>query len=279
MSPMRLGPMEGRPAAPSRGSGLRWKRLLVLGLAAVLVGALFLFSPFLLKKGAAKEQVRLPAAALQAIKEIFPDVVLLEATLQDDDGVTLVAVEMKVGEKYVEVLASPDGVVAEVSIEIRPADVPEAALAAICKAAAGAQITEFDIVGDHAEVRDGKLARLQPARITYWAEFQKGDRGGEVTVAPDGTIVEIVTGIEAKDVPEAALAAIRKAAAGATLTEIERDETHAEPVGGSFAKLDKVRTVYWAEFARGELTGEITVASDGAVIETSSELEAKDVPE
>ena len=279
MSPLRLGPIAGRPAATSRRSGLGRARALWLGLSAALVGALFLLSPFLLKKGVAKEQVRLPAAALQAIREIFPKVAILEATMQDDDGVTLFAVEMKVGEKYVEVLASPDGVVVEVSIEISSADVPEAALAAIRKVAEGAQITEFDIVGDHAEVRDGKFARLLAARTAYWAEFEKGGMGGEVTVAPDGTIVETATEIEAKDVPEAALAAIRKAAEGARITEIDREETHAEPKGGTFAKLDNVRTAYWAEFVKGELTGEITVAPDGTVVETSDELEAKDVPE
>ena len=178
-----------------------------------------------------------------------------------------------------EVVASPDGVIAEVSIEITAADVPEAAMAAIRKAAEGAQVTEIDTVGTHAEVKDGKLVKLPIPRSTYWAEFEKGGLGGEVSVASDGTVVELSTGLEAQNVPGAALAAIQRAAAETGITEISRDETHAVPQNEKFAKLDRPTVTYWAEFKGGELFGEITLAADGTVAEMSTQLKAKDVPQ
>jgi len=274
-----MRPMAGKSGAAPARFGAGRMRALWLGLAALLVGVLFLISPTFLKKSAAREQVMLPAAVLEAIREIFPQALISEAGMEDDEGVTVFVVEMRVGERYVEVIASPDGVVVEVSIEIKAADVPEAAMAAIRKAAEGAQITAIDTVGTHAEVKDGKLVKLPVPMTTFWAEFEKGDLAGEVTVAPDGTIVEVSTAVEAKDVPGAALAAIQKAAEGGRVAQISKDETRAEPKDGKFARLDSPMVAYWAEFKKGELTGEVIVASDGTVLEISTAVEARDVPE
>lgn len=274
-----MAPMAKQPVAAPAKFAVKRTRFLWVGLLALLIGVFFIIFPAFLKKSAAKEQVRLPAAVLEAIREIFPKAAISEVGMEDEDGVTLFVVEAKVGETYVEVIASPDGVVVEVSIEIRAADVPEAAMAAIRRVAEGAQITEIDNVGTCAEVRDGKLVKLPATRTTYWAEFERGALGGEVTVAPNGMIVEVSTAPEAKDVPEAVLAAIRKAAAGGQVTEISRDETHAEPMDGKLVRLDRPTVTYWAEFKKGDLCGEITAAPDGTVVEMSVEIEAKDVPE
>jgi len=274
-----MAPMAKKPVvAPTRFTAGR-TRFLWVGLLALIIGVFFIISPAFLKRSAAKEQVKLPAAVLEAIREIFPKAAVTEVGMEDEDGLTLFVVEAKVGEKHVEVIASPDGVVVEVSIPIRAADGPEAAMAAIQRVAEGAQITEIDTVGTCAEVCDGKLVELPAPRTTYWVEFERGDLWGEVTVAPDGMIVEVSTVPEARDVPEAALATIRKAAAGGQVTEISRDETHAEPVDGKLVRLDRLAVTYWAEFKKGDLWGDITVAPDGTVVEMSVEVEAKDVPE
>jgi hypothetical protein len=264
------------PAAISRHGRTR---VLLLGLLVFLIAVLCLISPALLRKSAARERIRLPAAALAAIREIFPQAAVSGVRMDEDGGVTVFVVEAKVADKYVEVVASADGVVVEVSIPINAVDAPEAVLAAIRTAADGARITEIDAVGTHAEASDGRLVKLPVARNAYWAEFEKGALGGEVSVAPDGTVVELSAAVEARDVPEAALAAIRKAAGAARITEIDRDETRAEPRGEKFAPLGNTRIAYWAEFEAGELTGEVTAAPDGTVVEVSTEIEARDVPE
>jgi hypothetical protein len=253
--------------------------VLLLGLLAFVIGVLLLISPAFLQRGLAREEVRVPAAALQAIREIFPKAILGEVGLEDDNGVTLLVVEAKAADTDLEIIVSPDGAIVEVSTEVKAADVPEAALAAIRNAAEAAQITEVDRVSTRAAVTDGKLVRLAQERISYWAEFEKGALGGEITVAPDGALVQVSALVEPKDVPEAALAAILKAAEGAQITEIDRDEVHAEPKDNTFTPLDKARTAYWAAFKKGDLGGEVTVAPDGTVAETSVGLEMKDVPQ
>jgi hypothetical protein len=262
-----MGPLAKKPVPAPRRFNRGRTRILWLGLAALIVAVIFLISPAILRRSAAKEQVRLPMAVLGAIREIFPKAVISEVGMEDDEGMTLFVVETRVGETYVEVVASPDGVIAEVSIEITAADVPQAAMAAIRKAAEGAQVTEIDTVGAHAEVKDGRLVKLQVPRTTYWAEFEKGGLAGEVTVAPDGTVVEMSADLEAKDVPEAVLAAIRKTADGASITELGRDEIHAELEGGKTVRLQQAEVYYWAEFQKDDTAGEVSVAPDGAVVE------------
>ena len=249
----------------------------LLGLAALVAAGVFavLFFP---ARGAAVAKIRLPAAALLAIRDEFPQAVLTGASLDDEDGATVFVVEMKAGLKYIEVVVSPDGVIAEVSSEIKAAAAPEAAIAALRKAAEGATIVEVDRVSTRAEVRDGKLVKLPGERISYWAEFEKGSLGGEIDVAPDGTFLDISTEVEAGDVPEPAMALIRKAAEGAPMKEIDREETHAEAVGDALLKLAAPRATFWATFDRGGLPAEITVAADGTIVETSTVLDAKDVP-
>ena len=91
--------------------------------------------------------------------------------MDKDGGVTVFVVEAKVADKYVEVIASPDGAVVEVSVPVYAADAPGAALAAVRTAADGARIIEIDTVGTHAEARDG--SRI-PAQVAFSAESENG---------------------------------------------------------------------------------------------------------
>jgi hypothetical protein len=99
---------------------------------------------------------------------------------------------MKAGLKYVEVVVSPDGVIAEVSSEIKPAAAPEAVMAAIVKAADGARIKAIGRDKTYAEVTRSKFLKLAEPDVTYWAEFEQDDLAGEVSVEPDGTVDEVL---------------------------------------------------------------------------------------
>ena len=85
-------------------------------------------------------------------------------------------------------------------------------------------------------------------------------------VAEDGTVLDIATVVEMKDVPEAAAAAIRTAGKGKPIKQLERSEVRAEIVkeGGKarISKLATPRYVYEAEFS----SGEVEVTSEGKII-------------
>ena len=103
----------------------------------------------------------------------------------------------------------------------------------------------------------------------YDIEFKAGK--GEIEVAEDGTVMDIATIIQMKDLPKAAAEAIRKAGEGATIKQIEKSEVRAEikkeGEKGKVVKLASPKYVYEAELVKGNQAGEIQVAPDGQVIE------------
>jgi len=98
----------------------------------------------------------------------------------------------------------------------------------------------------------------------YDIEFKAGQ--GEIEVAEDGTVMDVTTIVDVKDVPEAATAAIKTAAKGQAIKQFERSEVRAEIVKeGSTWRISKLSTpklVYEAELANGE----VEVTPDGKVI-------------
>jgi len=98
----------------------------------------------------------------------------------------------------------------------------------------------------------------------YDIEFKAGQ--GEIEVTEDGTVMDVTTIVDVKDVPEAAAAAIKTAAKGQAIKQFERSEVHAEIVKeGSTWRISKLSTpklVYEAELANGE----VEVTPDGKVI-------------
>lgn len=103
----------------------------------------------------------------------------------------------------------------------------------------------------------------------YDIEFKDGR--GEIEVAEDGTVMDIATIIAMKDVPRPAAEAIQKAAAGATIGQLERSEVRAEireeNGKGAIVRLAVPKYVYEAELVKGGAKGEVQVAPDGKVVE------------
>ena len=98
----------------------------------------------------------------------------------------------------------------------------------------------------------------------YDFEFKHGQ--GEMDVLVDGTVLDVATVIQMKDLPEVVAATIRKVAGKRTIKQLTRSEVRAEIVseGGRarVATLSPAKYVYEAEFA-GE---EVEVAGDGTII-------------
>jgi hypothetical protein len=109
----------------------------------------------------------------------------------------------------------------------------------------------------------------QDGYTLYDIEF-KGD-GGEIEIAQDGTVMDVVDIIQMTDVPEAAAAAIQRAARGRTIKRIEKSEVRAkiEKEGGKgrLSRLSTPEYVYEAELSKGE----VEVAADGRIIKGPKE--------
>jgi len=103
----------------------------------------------------------------------------------------------------------------------------------------------------------------------YDIEF-KAERG-EIEVAEDGTVIDVVTIISMEDVPEAVAEVLTEAAEGLTIIRIEKSEVWSEIKMegdvGTIVKLDSPKYVYEAELMKDDQKGEIEVAADGTIIE------------
>jgi hypothetical protein len=103
----------------------------------------------------------------------------------------------------------------------------------------------------------------------YDIEFKAGR--GEIEVAEDGTVMDIATIVALKDIPKLAAEAIRRAAAGATIQQVEKSEVRAEikkeGEKATIVKLVPPKYVYEAELLQGEKRGEVQVEPDGTIVE------------
>jgi uncharacterized membrane protein YkoI len=104
----------------------------------------------------------------------------------------------------------------------------------------------------------------------YDLEFQDGTVEKEADITAEGTLLEVTVVIDEKDVPEAAMKPIRKAAEGAKMKRIERIEIRCEVKNGKTNTLPKAVTHYAVELSKGNNTAEIVVAPDGKVIEPAN---------
>lgn len=110
----------------------------------------------------------------------------------------------------------------------------------------------------------------EEAGITLYDIEFKADRG-EIEVAADGTVLDVVTFITMEELPEAAAKAIQDAIEGAKIKRLEKSEIRSEIKKegeiGTLVKLDTPRYVYEAELEKDGQTGEIEVDADGNITE------------
>lgn len=171
---------------------------------------------------------------------------------------------MKAGRRSLRIIAAvaallgPWGVKPAAAEDLRKRRLPAAVVKAIDDNRPGAEI--------------GKLEIAKEAGITFYDIEFKGEHG-EMDVAADGTVLDIATLIEMRDVPEPAAALIRRAAAGTTIRQLTRSEVRAriEKAAGTgrVARLAAPEYVYEAELAKG---GEVEIAGDGTIIKGPKSL-------
>ncbi len=110
----------------------------------------------------------------------------------------------------------------------------------------------------------------------YDLQFREGTFEKETDIAADGTMLEFTIVVTEKDVPEAAMNAIRKAAQGAAIKRIEHIDISCETKDGKVVKMAKSVTNYAAEIEKAGKTSEIVVYPDGKIVnEEAAEKEEK----
>jgi uncharacterized membrane protein YkoI len=124
-----------------------------------------------------------------------------------------------------------------------------------------------------ANVPDARIDFVEVAEesgITLYDIEFKADRG-EIEVAADGTVIDVVTIITMEELPEAAAQAIKDAIGDATILRMEKSEIRSEiKMGGEtgvLVKLEVPRYVYEAELEKDGQTGEIEVDAEGNITE------------
>jgi uncharacterized membrane protein YkoI len=86
----------------------------------------------------------------------------------------------------------------------------------------------------------------------------------EVTVAPDGTIVEVGTELATENLPPAVAEAFAKVAKGTKIKEVDQEVTYAVV---TLVKLNEPKTTYEAEVTIDGKKCEVRVAADGTILE------------
>ena len=129
---------------------------------------------------------QLPAVVTASIKSDCASCIIGKATREVENGVTIYDIEFKRGQGEMDV--AEDGSIIERETVVQTAGVPAAALAAI-RGAGGAikQIAKEEI---RAELKDGKIIKLDTPKYLYEADLVKGNMVAEIVASPEGQVVE-----------------------------------------------------------------------------------------
>jgi len=97
----------------------------------------------------------------------------------------------------------------------------------------------------------------------YEVELEQGERKFEVTLAPNGTVLEVETQVALEELPDPVKAALRRAAGGAEIEEISKEVTHWVL---TLKKLDAPEVSYEAQVVKDGREIELEFAADGALL-------------
>lgn len=105
----------------------------------------------------------------------------------------------------------------------------------------------------------------------YEVELEQNGQEVELTISPDGKIMEKETEVAMSDLPAAVKAAITKASKGGQVKEIEKEVTYYVV---TLKKLERPKVTYDAEIIIDGEESEVEFASDGKLL--SKEVECDD---
>jgi hypothetical protein len=135
-----------------------------------------------------KRGIKLPPAVAEAIKANCADCTIAKVTRETEDGVKIYDFEFLKTQGEMDVTL--DGTVVNRETPIDLNDVPAPAMEAIRKAAAGGKIILVEKEEIRAELKAGKIIKLDSPKYAYEADLTKGNKVGEMVVTAEGQITE-----------------------------------------------------------------------------------------
>ena len=158
----------------------------------LLIGAVILLGPSTImaqtQRKASNRGIKLPAAVAAALKAECAECVVARVSREIEDGVKIYDFEFQKGQGEMDIAG--DGTILNREIPIKADDVPVAVMEAIRKAAAGGRIIQIEKEEIRAELKSGKVVKLDSPKHDYEADLVKMTRFGEVVVTPDGQVTE-----------------------------------------------------------------------------------------
>lgn len=165
-------------------------QVLVVTVVLTLVGSMAMAA------ADASSKPTLPAAVDKAFKDTFPKGEVTKFEQEKQSGVSVYAIEFKVGDKEHETDISADGTVMTKEVVVKePKDV---VMKAITAAADGGTVKQIMKITTLCEAKDGKVVKLDKQTTTYEADLVKGDQVAQVTVDDQGKVVEAPKWTKAK---------------------------------------------------------------------------------
>lgn len=134
----------------------------------------------------------LPDAVDKTFKSKFPQAKITHQDSAVEEGVTVYAFEFIDGQTEKSADIAADGTMLEIATAIPAKELPEAAMKAVLKEAAGATIVFVDKVEITHETRKGYVYKLPTTVTQYEVQVQKNGAKGEVVVGPDGSVIDAV---------------------------------------------------------------------------------------
>ncbi len=154
-----------------------------------VVGAAVLVAACSSNPRPAQHSAAMPAAVAKTFKAAFPRGEPTKVDAEEENGVMVYNVQFKDGMVEKETDIAADGTMLEFTDVIAAKDVPTPAMAAIRKAAVGADIGRIERATVSYETKDGKVVKLAQPVTHYEVELAKGGKRADLVVNPDGTIV------------------------------------------------------------------------------------------
>lgn len=139
-----------------------------------------------------KAIAKLPDAVTKTFQQEFPKCRIDKLDTEVENGVSVFSLEFKDGAIQKETDIAADGTLLECTVIVDAKAVPAAVLEAVRKAVVGAKIKRIEQVEIRCESRDGKVITLPQSVTRFEVEITKKGRTTEVTVDPDGTVVNPV---------------------------------------------------------------------------------------
>ena len=213
------------------------------------------------------EHLALPQNVSKAVRAAFPRAVITETEKENEDGVTLYEIALIQDGQDIEVKVSLEGVVTEIETGMSFKHLPKAVATAVSAAIAKGQLMEVARLDIRALAKSGKCVKLDEPLILYEVEYAPatGKAKVETVFASDGTAVKTETHVAVKDLPEAVISAVARAARGAKVVDAEKEVIHALIKPEGIIKLGQPRVVYELELLQDGMEAEIQVMENGTL--------------